>query len=247
MRKVLALSLLALVVMFFAGCENEPTSPVEPPQNLTVTANPDGLTLTVSWTKSPTEDTEDGIDGYYVYFNGELEADLEPGTYQYQFSPDQLGTISVTAYRGDEESNEVSVSTETVDRSDIVLAAWESTDPSSIGWDRTTGMYTLYNTTSDNAANIDLVWDSRDQTLNSPDVIWPDLGLETTWLAEDDGNGVAPGSGSWYNYVDVTVGQGYYVELPDGYYLFVTVDSEADGNIHISYKFQTIQGYKRVY
>ncbi len=249
MRKMLYLAVIAVFVMMFAGCENEPTGPIDPPSNLTITANPDGLTLTISWTKSPTEDTEDGIDGYYVYFNGELEADLEPGTYQYTFSPDRLGTISVTAYRGDEESAEVSASTETVDRNDIVLAGWESPDPSSITWDRLSGMYTLYNTTSDNAEEIDVIWDSRDQTLNAPGVIWPDLsGLKETWFANDDGNGYAPGEGSWVNYIDVTVGDGYYVELDGGYYLFLTVDSEdADGAIHISYKFQKIQGYKRVY
>ena len=246
MRKLFILAMVSVVVLMFVGCEEEPTSPIDPPSNLTITANPDGLTLTVSWTKSPTEDTEDGIDGYYVYFNGELEADLEPGTYQYQFSPDGLGTISVSAYRGDEESNEVSATTETVERNNITLAAWESSDPSSIGWDRISGMYTLYNTVSENAENIDVVWDSRDQTLNSPDVIWTDLGLETTWFAEDDGSGVVPTTGL-ENYIEVAVGQGYYIELPDGYYLLLTVDSENEGNINISYKFQKIQGYRRVY
>ena len=246
MRKLFILAMVSVVVLMFVGCEEEPTSPLDPPSNLTITANPDGLTLTVSWTKSPTEDTEDGIDGYYVYFNGELEADLEAGTYQYQFSPDALGTISVTTYRGDEESNEVSATTETVERNNITLAAWESSDPSSIAWDRNTGMYTLYNTVSENAENIDVIWDSGDQTLNSPDVIWTDLGLETTWFAEDDGSGVVPSTGL-ENYIGVAVGQGYYVELPDGYYLLLTVDSENEGNINISYKFQKIQGYRRVY
>ncbi|RKZ34300.1 hypothetical protein DRQ33_02450 [bacterium] len=247
MRRFLLLAVALLIgSMLFFGCEEEPTSPIEPPRNLTITANPDGLTLTVSWTKSLTEDEEDGIDGYYIYFNGILENDVEEGVYQYQFSPDELGTIEVTAYRDDEESIFASVTTETVDRNNITLADWDSSDESSIGWDRLSGIHTLYSTLSENADYIDVIWDSRDQTLNSPDQILATGGHET-WFAEDDGTGEAPGSGSWINIIDMVVGQSYYVELYDGYYLLLTVDSESEGAITISYNFQKIQGYKRVY
>ena len=252
MKKIWWISLVAMVVLIFSGCEEEPTGPIDPPSRISVAVDPTdatGLGLIVSWIASPTEDTEDGIDGYYIYFNGELIDSTEPGECNYSFRPDGLGTISVTAYRGDEESEEVSYSTQTVDREGILLGGWETANESGIAWDRESGEYILYSARAEYAPEIDVVWDSRDQTLNSPDVMpeWSDLsGLRATAFAPDDGNGYPPDTGTAY--VSVTIGDSYYVKIDGDYYLLLTVNSEDDyGNIHISYKFQKIQRYKRVY
>ena len=250
MKKALFLTLSAVLILsIFIGCSEKPSNPVEPPRNLTITANADGLTLTLSWTKSLSEDDEDGIDGYYVYFNDEIVADLAEGTYQYQFSPDALGDISVSAYRGDEESNLVTVNTELVERTGISLDSWTGSDPSSIGWDRTTGYYTLYNTISANAGDIDLIWDSRDNTLNSPDLD-DYFGADGRSSAISDAiaetDSVAPSD--FYNYTEITIGDVYAVKLiTDGtYYVRIQTESESDGVLVISYGFQKIQGYKRL-
>ncbi|MCD6594467.1 hypothetical protein J7L68_02165, partial [bacterium] len=214
-----------------------------------ITANADGLTLTLSWTKSLSEDDEDGIDGYYVYFNGELEADLAEGVYQYQFSPDALGDISVSAYRGDEESNEATVNTELVERTGISLDAWTGTNPSAVGWIRSTGLYALYSAISANAGDIDIIWDSRDNTLDSPDQD-AYFGTDGHSTAISDAitatDSIAPSD--FYNYTEIAVGDIYALRLDtDGtYYIRLETESEAAGVLVVSYGFQKIQGYKRL-
>ncbi len=203
--------------------------------------------LTVTWGASPTESSEDGIDGYRVYFNGTEQAELDAGVYSYVFSPNALGTIEVVAYRGDDESSARSVSTALVERQSITLANWTSTDPSSIGWNRSTGLHTLYSTTSSNAGVIDLIWDSRDNTLNSPDqATYFGASGHQTGISDATTAAVAPDD--FYNFQEVTIGERYVLKLvTDGtYYVEFTVEGGSGGNITISYGFQKIRGYKRL-
>lgn len=245
-RFLLATAILSLIALFMFGC-TEPSGPIDPPGSIGVQANSDGLSLTVTWSASPTESSEDGIDGYRVYFNSAEVAELDAGVYSYTFSPSALGTIEVVAYRGEDESSARSVSTALVERQSITLGDWTSTDPSSIGWNRNTGLHTLYRTQSTNAGYIDLIWDSRDNTLNSPNqAAYFGATGHQTGISDPTTASIAPDD--FYNFQEIVVGERYVLKLiTDGtYYVEFTVESGSAGDITISYGFQKIRGYKRL-
>lgn len=254
--------LLPLFVFFMLGCEGEPSGPIDPPGNLTISIGSDGLTITLNWTKSPTEDTEDGIDGYKVYFKPTGRSDSLIGTIDVNQSGaytkvvgdvGRLGTFSVVAYRDEDESPAVEISTELYAPTQTYhLALWTSPDPSAIGWNRTNGHATLYNATDTNVPSIDLVYDSNNNTLNSPDVLWSSgrangiVNTGTTNLAD---YAIAPQSGGYYNFEEVVGGQVYAMYVVDGtdkYYLKLKVESVTSTGIDISYAFQKIANYRRL-
>jgi len=248
MKKILVLvTLIAVAVFFFNGCDEDPASPIEAPRNLNVIAKTDGITLTVSWAKSLTEDEEDGIDGYVIEFDGVEIDDVASGTLEFDYEPTSLGTFSVFAYRDEDESDKVSVSTTLAEHQDITLASWTGTDPSSIGWTRSSGMYTLYSTIGANAPDIDLVYDSRDLTLNSGDVIF-DAGdnPNATWIALDDGSGIVPAEGNYQNFREMVVGQAYVLWLNDDYYVQFEVTNITGEDIMVNCGFQLLEGYTRI-
>lgn len=257
-------ALLPLLVLFTIGCDGEPAAPIDPPQNFTISVGTDGLTITLNWTKSPSEDSEDGIDGYKVYFEpaGGSDDSLigtistnESGAYTKVVGDvGRLGTFSVIAYRGEDESAAREISTTLhAPTGTYDLALWDSADPSSIGWNRTTGVATLYNTTESNVSNIDLIYDSRDGTLNSPDVIWPSTGrsngIKNTGTTNLTDYALAPAPGEYTNYESVVGGQVYAMYVVEGtnkYYLKLKVESVTSSGISISYAFQKIPGYRRL-
>ncbi len=250
MKKALVIVLaLVLGTMFFVGCDEDPASAIESPRNLAVTGNADGETVVLNWSASNSETSTDGIDGYYIYLNGVQVGDVASGVYTYSFSPTALGTIGVTAYLDEDESDAAEVSTALVTGA-VTCGGWTSTSPSAVAWNYLTGAYTLYGASETNASSIDIVWDSRDNTLNDAATFWTGT-LREAWIASMGSGNYAPGSGSWNTTLEVSVSAQYAINIVSGsnnYYMLATVSSinTTTGDLILNYAYQKVPNYKRI-
>lgn len=247
MRKqyIYLLGLLALGIFVFVGCSEEPVSDVEPPSNLAVEATANGLGLTLNWSASPTEsDANDPIDYYYIYFDGDSVGAVEAGVHSFQYEFDGLGTISVRAYRESDDalSSAVSISTDLITHDGITLGGWETTNPSGIGFDRATGGYDLYSATEEYKDVIDVVWDSRDNTLNSPSAFWT---TDDVYFCQLPSDGIVPDTGL-RTQITIAINVWYAVDMDNANYFakMRIISIDGDGNATVEYGFQLIEGYR---
>ena len=241
------------------------TETLQPPANLRIeTAGADSLSINLSWIASPTED----IDGYIIRL-GALELGRVTGT-SLTHTPASLGIYRVSAYRGNEESGEISASTELVIRENQGPVWWfdapSDTGYSAYGWDET-GSGTLYRFSSsdpDNRPFIDFWMDTLTPVKGTDKIFSPrDFGgawvdARETWFYTTGNTGeagfvntkIAPGAGHWFNYAEITaIGRVYILHLTTGHYVKILVtDRKIEGhhNFTFKYGFQPVKGFRRL-
>ena len=258
MKKLLALSILAAFLLI-TGCGEE--AALTAPENFTISASTNGLSVVLEWSENPSDEE---VDGYYIYFNDALADSTENTTYTHE-DPQVTGIYYVTAYRGEDES-EASAELSTVpvvDDGTQLAEIGAQGEESGYGWSRTSGQGIKYSMAdASNAGSIDLYFTnfavgygivpyyiaSPDEVLNDDGAAW--LHGTTGWMTTGfsaalsdpfDDVTVVPLTG-YDNYQEVTQGATYAVYTDDGHYAIVEVESYSTttGNIQIRSAVQLI-------
>ncbi len=250
MKKRLLFATIAIgaLIIFGVGCSNEPTSSVEPPTALQLTGATNETDLILTWSPSPTED----IDGYNVYFNGTLLAEGITTTTYTHIAPTEVGTYTVTAVRGDEESPATSASSEPYEDTGELYDFDTPSESSGWGWNWTSGVGASYSFVVDNATSIDFYYDS-DNTLTSADYYSTDFPnttgfIQTTSNYDNVGNVDTTG---YSNSVDVGENQVYEIVVMKDYsgewhYVKLRIDSYSAtpyDRITFTYAYQKISNF----
>jgi len=255
MMRIAALLAVVGLLVLIVGCgEDEPTGPgptVSAPTNLTITVVPaDSLSVQLSWTAPVVAGPAD-IDGYIVSFKGNVVDTVTTTTFQH--TPTSLGTYSVKAYKGDDESSAIEASTALHEETGEGPIYWmqdpDPGHPSCFGWDNT-GNGSTYPWDSQYIDNIDLVLDA-DEDLRSPSDTFGGL-WHTTGIAYDGGwtyatMTVAPLSG-YFTFQNIFDGGVYVLYLETGNHLKLEITSYNPGTHSIIFKFgyQTVAGFRRL-
>lgn len=255
-RGLLILALGIVAVMFiFSGCSN-PSEAIDPPRSLTLTATTDEVGLILSWSASSTSD----IDGYRIYLNDVQLTEVETGTTTYtDADPSELGEYKVVAYRGSEESDPTTASSDVVTGTGTI---WVSTDPSpdhpsAFGWS-STGVGSSHSLQETYWEDIDIYLDGADNNLTDPSYLvdsgsWTnanETGVIEVTGGDFDNDTVLPTTG-YTQGAEVGEGQvyGLYAMRTGtvGNYIMLRADTfGGDGQLTFTYKYQKIQGFARV-
>lgn len=262
MKKLLTLSILA-AFLIITGCGEEVS--LTAPTDFTIAAANDEVSVVLSWTANPSDEE---VDGYYIYFNDAIVDSTENTTYTHD-DPQESGYYYVTAYRGDEESedsDELSTIPEVVDN--ITLAEINATGNSGLGWDRGDGSPTTYSMQdATNADDIDFYFsdweagfDGPDYFFISPDLVetdpgvtwpmsgtWKTTGFTTALTDAFEDVTVLPASGYDNSQEVTTLNATYGVWIADDdYYGMVEVKSinSNTGQFEVRVAFQTVPGLR---
>ncbi len=243
------------------GCP-EGTDFLPAPQNLSIAADYDGLSVRVSWEP----DTLNEPDGWIVYYEGQV-IDTTGTTGFIHSKPALLGTYSVTEYQGDVESNASDpVNSLTIVGDIIPIRDISSRSPNGFGWTRDSGKATSHPMTdSANVSRVDFyVTNFRSDTTSLPYYIaspnvtetdstvhWPLIGTRHTNgfsgplpfdLADAD---TLPDVG-YQAFQRIESGKVYGVYMQDGYFALVKI-TELDtiaGRILAQTVFQPIRNLR---
>lgn len=263
MKKLIPIICIPFVILII-GCELEPEEALQAPSNLQIeVAGTDNLSIKLTWDASPTTD----IDGYVIRLN-DVALDRVTGTQFTHSNPTELGVYRVRAYRGDNESDAIQVSTELVIRENQGPIWWfdapSDTGHSAYGWDEN-GIGDTYSFLGANKAYIDFYMDSVSVGKGTDKIISPDsypgwsdaheTRFHTTGNTGEAGftnTKIAPafGVGQYYNYAELTeTGRVYILYLENGHYTKLLVTSrkiEGHHNFTFKYGFQPVAGFGRV-
>lgn len=255
MKKIVLLTVALALIMFMIGCDDTTDTPVSAPQNLSITGN--SLTVTLNWDASPTEAETDGIDGYAIFFDGIEVGDVASGVYSFAHTPSTVGTYSVVAYRGSEESSmsAAQVSTDPVAGTGSFYG-FSTPNESGFGWNVTTGAAMMLSATEANADNIDFIFDDNTyfgigNQLYSVDAFWDAYASNGILISSTVYASLteAAASGEYYNYEELIDGETYMFKLDEGtntYYGKLRITSWADGMVTFEYTIQLIGNYRRL-
>lgn len=254
MRIVTPLAIVGLVLLI-AGCgEEEPTGPgptVSAPTDLTITVVPaDSLSVQLSWTAPVVAGPAD-IDGYIVSFAGNV-LDTVTTTF-FQHTPTSLGTYSVKAYKGSDESSAIQKSTalheETGEGPIFYMDDQDPDHPSGYGWDASGNGQTYSVADPANSQFVDLILDEFDN-LRSP-LDRKGAGWHLTHILVTDSTyanmKVAP-TGPYYNLRPAQEGDVYVLQIQSGHYLKLEITTWDAGahSMRFSFGFQTVAGFRRL-
>ncbi len=275
MRKIARLTGVLVVVIgiaFMIGCPS-PITELEPPSNLTVTADNTGIRVQLHWDASPTAD----IDGYIVYFKalgakGEYVAIDTLAATETEYETDPQGTAGyyyVTAYKGDTESdpsNEVSTVPAHTDAATVYEL--NGAGGSGYGWDRTNGAGSVYPMSqASSASSVDFYitnfaagYSVIPYYIASPDVSQqcPDSTIvpSASWrvngiklVTVQEANSVLPAAGNYVSYEEL-IGDSYYgVHTEDDYYGLIHTLGTPDvqhGTQSLETWFQLVRGLRLI-
>jgi len=264
------LAIITAIGLIIGGgsCNNDnPTSSVEAPANVTVSAAANGTDLVVAWDASPTEGTTDGITGYYVYFKGGSTpvATVASGTHTATVTTTGVGLVEVSAYRDTMESSKASFTIAPYTGSLVIYGASISGQNSGWGWN-TNGGGSSYSLIEANKEDINFWFDdasifSTGYELYGCDVLGPsphnwsspfnDFAIVTG--PNYDTMTQAPATGSYDSYTEMVDGQAYYVYIKyigssDNYFLKMKVTSynSTTQELHIDYTYQKVKNLRRL-
>ncbi|OYD14275.1 hypothetical protein CH333_08430 [candidate division WOR-3 bacterium JGI_Cruoil_03_44_89] len=263
MKRLMAIAVIPLILLIF-GCDEEPEEVLQAPTNLQIeVTGGDNLSIKLTWNASPTTN----IDGYVVRLN-DVTLDRVTGTQFTHNNPTSLGVYRVRAYRGDDESDAIQVSTELIVRENQGPVWWfdapSDTGYSAYGWNAD-GIGNTYSMVGANKDSIDFYMDSVGVGKGTDKIISPDsypgwgdaheTRFNTTGNTGVDGftnTKIAPefGVGAYSNYAEITeTGKVYILYLESGHYVKLLVTGrKVSGNHNFTFKygFQPIAGFRRL-
>jgi len=266
-KKFLTLIVIVGVAALFVGCPPS-EEVIEPPSNLTISADNTGTMVELRWDASPTED----IDGYIVYFkpiNGDFNPVDTVNVTNYTHNPNGLaGEYQVTAYKDDNESDPTeTVSSVPVANDVVTVYELNGAGSAGYGWDRTSGAGATYPMAqAASAASVDFYItnftagvDVLPYYIASPDVarqsaydatIVPDAPWRVNGIKQVDGitaNSVLPQAGEYLNFEQL-IGNVYFgVHTEDNYYGLIYTEgtpNTTEGTQDIRTWFQLVQGLR---
>jgi hypothetical protein len=244
------IGICAFLLFASQGCKSTEVVVIENPTGLTIiVAGADSLSITLSWTESPTDD----IDGYVIYLDGAIEDTTTNESIT--LTPTSLGEYYVRAYKGSDFSDPSNaVSTEIVESTNqgpiFDLDAPSSVGPSGYGW-MDDGSGNEYAVVAANQESVDVYID-EDFDIASPSRIGG--GWNVTPIAFDiawdyDTFTEAPNTG-YVDWEDIVDGGTYVLYVDDAYYVKIEITEVGNAQgfdyIEFRYGFQPIAGYRRL-
>lgn len=252
---------MTALLILFMGCP-ESTDFLPAPQNVSLAAEYDGLSMRIVWEP----DTINEPDGYIVYFDGQPIDTTRTSGYVHE-RPTRLGTYQVTEYKGDVESNESDPANNLTIAGDIIpIRDINSKSPNGFGWTRDSGRATSHPMTdSANITPVDFyITNFRSDTTSLPyyiaspnvtqtdsTVVWPLTGtLHTNGfcgpLPFDLGNADTVPDVGYQAFQRIESGKVYCAYTQDGYFALVKIaelDSAA-GRIMAQTVFQPVRNLR---
>ena len=250
MNRLILFLCVIFALLLIIGCEEEPTSAIDPPEALVLEGGSNGHDLMLNWSASTTTD----IEGYRVYYDG---TQIWEGTEtEYTHPNAELGEYEIVGYRDEEESDPITHDThDNIETgSGMIYAFYVSGEPSGYGWNLSTGSGSSYSFSTENAAYIDFYYDNADD-LTSADVYSGDF-PNGTWFSVSstayNSLALAPttSEASYYNYVTPTLNETYAVNIEkDGSYdtyakMQITAMDDTENSISFNWTLQTIDNWR---
>lgn len=261
MKKISMLGMLVLACCAFVFMTCIPPD-VNDVTNLTIAASTDGAGVVLTWAAPA-----NGADSYTVEFDGAVLLDGITATTYTDANPTKTGTYTVIAVLGGAESGGVDISSEPI--SVQTIQAWEinGSGSSGIAFNPVTSSVSTYSMANgDYQTNIDFYFTNyatgyaatpyslasasevgTDPGINwLPTSGWRDGGISNALTGNIEDGPMAPASGNYYSYTDVTIGDVYAVSTEDNCLGLVQVTSISTSTGQVDFKatLQPIIGFR---
>jgi hypothetical protein len=243
---LLAISCLAMLLIFIWGCPNpEEEETVPKVTNVTITADSEGDGVIISW------DEVSDVDGYDLYTpDGDtILLDYDETAYN-DNAPSQTGTYTIYTVSGSNYSDPVTIDDEPTAGTSVLLYMYNpsTSDPSGFGWNPVTGNGSTYQATAGNAAVIDFYVDtdfSFTAPANGGGSYTGDKTTYIIWIGTSNFVTAPLGPSGYSNYEAIQVG--YFAFLTEeNHYAKVHVTNENGSTVTFDYEFQPID-YLRLF